>query len=263
MLLENKVAVIYGAYGAVGAAVARAFSEQGARVFLTGRDRARLTALGTEMPAPASRLAMDVVDACNEDSVEAHMDAVLQRAGRVDISFNAIGIPQTGIQGIPLTELSLEAFTTPLLTYSRSHFITARAAARRMSPQGSGVILMHTPEPGRSGAPLVGGMGPAWAALEGLTRDLSAELSVHGIRVICLRTTGLPETATIDEVFGLHAKAIGISRQQFQALMEGMAHHRRSTKLSELTGAAAFAASDLAAGVFGSTLNLTAGKSSD
>jgi hypothetical protein len=48
----------------------------------------------------------------------------------------------------------------------RSYFLTARAAARHMVENRSGVILIHTPEPARLGAPLIGGMGPAWAAME-------------------------------------------------------------------------------------------------
>src|SRR5262249_56676460 len=103
-----------------------------------------------------------------------------------------------GMQGSPLLELSAEAFMRPVSHYLRSSFLTARAAARRMRPRGSGVILMHTPEPARLGLPLVGGMAPAWAAMEALTRSLSAELASQGIRAVCLRSTGLPETGTID-----------------------------------------------------------------
>src|SRR5262249_6081090 len=167
------------------------------------------------------------------------------------ISFNAIGIPQEGIQGIPLAELPVENFGLPITTYTRAHFITARAAARRMVKNRSGVILMHTPEPARVGAPLVGGMGPAWAALEGLCRGLSAELGASGIRVVCVRSTGIPETATIDVVFGAHAKALGIPRPEFQKFIEGMTHTKRSTTLAEFTNVAAFMVSDLASGMTG------------
>lgn len=263
MLLKGKIAVIYGSYGAVGSAVAKAYAAEGATLFLTGRDRSRLELLASECASVGNTPEIASVDAQDEATVERHLDRVMQENGRIDISFNALGIPQPGIQGRSLIDLSVDAFLAPLLAYPRSHFITARAAAKRMLKRQSGVILMHTPEPARVGAPLIGGMGPAWAALEALTRDLSAELAPNGIRALCLRTTGLPETETIKTVFGLHAAAIGITREQFQALMDGMAHHRRSTRLSELTRAAVFAASDLAEGLFGTTMNLTAGKSPD
>ena len=129
-----------------------------------------------------------------------------------------------------------------------------------MVEQRSGVILMHTPEPARLGVPLVGGMGPAWAAVESLCRNLSAEVASSGVRVVCLRSTGLPETPTIDIVFGIHAKALGITPKQFQELLESRSHTRRSTTLAQLTGAAVLMASDLADGMTGTVANLTGGE---
>jgi NAD(P)-dependent dehydrogenase (short-subunit alcohol dehydrogenase family) len=96
------------------------------------------------------------VDALDERAVEEHADAVAREAGRIDVSFNAIGIPQQGIQGIPLVELSPESFGLPIRTYTTAQFLTARAAARRMVEHGSGVILTLTATPARLAAPLVG-----------------------------------------------------------------------------------------------------------
>ncbi len=259
MLLTNKNVVIYGAGGAVGGAVARAFAREGARVFLAGRKLDPIVGLTKDIVANGGAAHAAQVDALDEMAVEQHLDAVIEQAGRIDVSFNAIGIPQQGIQGIPLTDLSVESFSLPVTTYAKSQFITARAAGRRMVAQRSGVILMHTPEPARLGASLVGGMGPAWAAMEGLSRGLSAELGPHGVRSVVLRTTGIPETGTIDVVFDLHAKPAGITRQQFQSLVEGLTHRRQSTTLAELANVAAFIASDRANAMTGTVANLTGG----
>jgi NAD(P)-dependent dehydrogenase (short-subunit alcohol dehydrogenase family) len=168
------------------------------------------------------------------------------------------------MQGLPLVDVPAESFAEPLGFYPRANFLTARAAVRRMLSGGRpGVVLMHTPEPGRIGAPLLGGMGPAWAAMEALCRGLSAEYASRGIRAVCVRTTGLPETATIDVVFGIHARAMGISSQDVRRSFESRTHFQRSTTLSDLTGAAVFLASDLASGVTGAVLNLTAGETGD
>lgn len=264
MMLEKKTAVVYGAGGAVGSAVVRAFAREGARVFLTGRTLAKVDAVAKEIVASGGVAEAVQVDALDEDAVEKHLDAVTKKAGGIDISFNAIGIPQHGMQGIPLADLPVEAFSLPIATYTRSHFLTARAAARRMvQNKRPGVILMHTPEPARIGAPLVGGMGPAWAALEGLSRSLSAEFAAYGVRAVCLRSTGITETATIDVVFGAHAKALGITREQFQRMIEGMTHTRRSTTMTELTDVAVFMASDRARGLTGTVANLTGGETVD
>jgi NAD(P)-dependent dehydrogenase (short-subunit alcohol dehydrogenase family) len=260
MLLKGKNAVIYGAGGAVGSAVARAFAREGARVFLTGRSLGPIEVVAGAIAAEDGVAEVAQVDALDEQAVERHASKTADKAGGIDVSFNAIGIPQQGIQGIPLSDLSLESFALPITTYTRAHFLTARAAARRMVEKGSGVILMHTPEPARLGAPLVGGMGPAWAAMEGLSRSLSAEFASRGVRAVCLRSTGIPETHTIDVVFGLHGKAMGMPREQFQALMESMSHTRRSTTLAELANVAVFIASDLASGMTGTVANITGGK---
>jgi NAD(P)-dependent dehydrogenase (short-subunit alcohol dehydrogenase family) len=259
MLLENKNAVIYGAAGAVGSAVARAFATEGARVFLTGPNLGALDALAKEISTAGGLAETAEVDALDEQAVESHLAGAVDRAGSIDISFNAISIPQQGIQGIPLNELSVESFLKPPTTYLRAHFVTARAAGRQMVQQRSGVILMNTPEPASLGYPLVGGMGPAWAALEGLNRSLSAELAQYGVRSVCLRTTGMPETATIDVVFGLHASAMGITRDEFKEFNASLTHRKQQTTLAELADVAAFVASDKAAAITGTVANLTGG----
>jgi NAD(P)-dependent dehydrogenase (short-subunit alcohol dehydrogenase family) len=259
MLLEKKNAVIYGAGGAVGGAVAHAFAHAGAKVFLTGLNLGSVEKVAGDIVAEGGVAEAAQVDVLDEEAVERHASSVVKKAGSIDISFNAAGIPQPGIQGILLAELSADSFSTPIAFYTRAHFLTARAAARRMVEKHSGVILMHTPEPARIGAPLVGGMGPAWAAMEALNRDLSAECAAQGIRTICIRSSGLPETRTIDVVFGLHAKTIGIPPEQFRSIIEGMTHRKRSSTLAEVANAAVFLASDQASGMTGTVANLTGG----
>jgi NAD(P)-dependent dehydrogenase (short-subunit alcohol dehydrogenase family) len=259
MLLANKNAVIYGAGGAIGAAVASAFAREGANVFLTGRNLAALDAVAKEIAAADGTAETAGVDALDEQAVERHADAVVAKAGSLDISFNAIAVPQQGIQGTPLVELSAATFSLPVATYTTSHFLTARAAARRMLTQGSGVILTLTATPARLAAPLVGGMAPAWAGVEALTRSLSAELGPHGIRAVCLRPDAIPETATIDVVFGQHAKTLGIPAAEFLAMAEGLTHRRRLPTLAEVANAAAFVASDQASAMTGTVVNLSGG----
>ena len=187
------------------------------------------------------------------------MSELINRTGKVDISFNAIGLPMKGIQGTPLAELSLESFMLPITTYSQSHFITSKIAARQMMKQGSGVILAHTPNASRLSPPFVGGMIPASAAIEAIWRSLSVEYGQHGVRSVCLLTTGIPETSLIGEVWDIHGKAHGITFEQFHTVMESATHRKKLTTLDELTNAAVFVASDEGSGVTGTILNLTSG----
>jgi NAD(P)-dependent dehydrogenase (short-subunit alcohol dehydrogenase family) len=177
MMLKDRVAVIYGAGGGIGGAVARAFAREGAKVFLTGRDLSSVETIAKEIVADGRSAEAAGVDALDERAVDEHLRSVIEGTGRVDISFNAIGIPNAGIVGVPLTELDVEKFVLPLESYTKSYFLTARAAARRMVTQGSGVIMTVSALHSRTGIPLVGGYGPAQAAKEALTRDLSAELA--------------------------------------------------------------------------------------
>ena len=259
MRLKDKTAVIYGAAGSIGAAAARAFAREGAKVFLTGRSIEKLKRIAGEISPDYTNIEIAEIDALDEKAVKRHLETVVEKSGHLDISFNAIGIPQTGVQGIPLIELSTEQFFLPASTYLKSHFMTATAAAKLMAENKSGVILFHTPEPARIAAPLVGGMSAAWAAMESLSRNLSIETAEQGIRTITVRTTGIPETPTIDEVFDLHARAMGISREQFQEFVENMSHTKHSTTLKEFANALIYAASDDSKGMTGAVLNLTGG----
>lgn len=256
--LANKVAVIYGD-GTVGGAIAKSFAREGAKVFLTGRTLKKLDEIAKEIADNGGTVETFQLDALDEKAVKKHMDEVIKKTETVDISFNAIGISQIGIQGIPLIELSVESFFSPITTYAKAHFITSKAAANQMIKQGRGVIIMHTPNASHISPPFVGGMVSAWSAIEALCRSLSVEYGEKGVRSICLLTTGIPETPLIDEVWKIHGKAHGISFEQFHATMEGATHRKRLTTLNELTNAAVFVASDEGSAITGTILNLTAG----
>ena len=232
MLLKDKVAVIYGAGGAIGGAVARAFASEGATLHLTGRSLAPVEAVAEDVVAAGGLAEAAEVDALDEHAVDAHLDHVIEEAGRVDISFNAVGFPDADIVGVPLVELDVKRFSLPIATYTTSYFVTARLAARRMIPLRSGVIMRVTALLARTGAPLIGGYGPAMAALEALTRDLSAELAPHGIRVVGLRPQAMPETDTIREAFEPRAEATGMKWEQWQELLASRTHPRRLMTLA-------------------------------
>jgi NAD(P)-dependent dehydrogenase (short-subunit alcohol dehydrogenase family) len=156
-LLDHKVAVIYGAGGAIGGAVARAFAAEGATVFLTGHNLAPVELVAKDILAAGGSADAAAVDALDEAAIDGHLRSVVDAAGRVDISFNAVGLPVTGILGVPLVDLDVERFIRPLTAYATSYFLTARLAARRMVPNGTGVIMTVSALHARSGISLAGG----------------------------------------------------------------------------------------------------------
>jgi NAD(P)-dependent dehydrogenase (short-subunit alcohol dehydrogenase family) len=171
----------------------------------------------------------------------------------------AVGIPDPTYELVPLVELEVERFSQPIAAYTRSYFLTARLAARRMVPNRSGVIMTVTAIPSRTGIPLAGGAGPANAAVEALTRGLSAELAPVGVRVVGLRPQAMPETARIKESFELRATASGVTWEQVHERSAGRTHTRRLSTLAELANVAVLVASDRAGGMTGTTVNLSMG----
>jgi NAD(P)-dependent dehydrogenase (short-subunit alcohol dehydrogenase family) len=262
MLLENKTAVIYAAGGAIGGAVAQAFAREGARLFLTGRNVAKVDAVAEEIVATGGVAETAQVDALDEKAVEEHLDTVVERAGGVDISFNAIG-PGPTTDRMPLTELSGDAFARPIVFYTSSNFITATAAARHMSGQGSGVIVTLTALPGRMPGSLFGGQAPAWAAVEAFSRSLAFEVGPAGIRVVCLRSHAIPETPLIEANFATAAPAAGVTPAELQAFLEQGTLLKRLPTLAEVADTVAFVASDGAGAMTATVFNLSAGSFAD
>jgi len=263
MLLKDKVAVIYGAGGAIGGAVARAFAAEGAEVFLTGRSIAQVELVADQIVGAGGSAEAAEVDALDEQALDDHLRSVVDRTGHVDVSFNAVGLPDTEIVGVPLVELDARRFAQPITDYATTYFLTARLAARHMIARRSGVIMTVTALLSRSGSALVGGYGPAQAAKEALTRSLSAELAPEGIRVVALRPHGIPETDSLKEAFEPRAEASGMTWHQWQLALAGRTHTRRLTTLEELANVAAFVASDRASGMTGTIVNLTMGTLDD
>lgn len=247
MLLEGKSAVIYGGGGAIGGAVARAFAREGAKVFLAGRTRAKLEKVAEEIRAAGGVAETAEVDALDERAVDGHADAVAAAAGGIDVSFNLIS--HGDVQGTPMAEMQVDDYLRPVVTAVRTNFLTWRAAARHMTRQGSGVILVF----GGSGPPLrgyyLGGLQVAFEALESMRRQLSSELGPRGVRVVTLRTGGVP--GTIPEGFEGREAIVGdIERQTMLG---------RPATFEDVGDVAAFVASDRARTMTAATVNISAG----
>ena len=244
MLLENQNAIVYGAAGAIGGAVARAYAREGARVFLAGRTLATLDEVAADIRARGGAAETAEVDAMDKAAVDAHADQVAQAAGSIDVSFNAVGVPV--VQNIPLTKISVDDFLAPVTGICRTNFLTATAAARHMTAQGSGVIVMLSASSAKESRHEMGGFSLANASVEALVRSLAGEVGRQGVRVAGLRSNFTPETypaVTDDDLRPL--------------LRDTLLGHL--PRLSDLAGTAVYLASDAAGAVTGAMVNLTCG----
>lgn len=247
MLLEDKNAVIYGGGGAIGGAVARTFAREGARVFLAGRTRAKLEAVAADIRSAGGVAETAEVDALDPWSVDGHADAVAADAGSIDVSFNLIS--HGDVQGTPMAEMAPDDYVRPVETAVRTTFLTWRAAARHMIRQRSGVLLAF----GGDGHPMrgyhLGSLQVIFTAIESMRRQLACELGPQGVRVVTLRTGGVPES-------------IPASFDRREAIAESIAASTmlgRAATLTDVGDVAAFVASDHARTMTAATVNVSAG----
>ncbi|WP_391117487.1 SDR family NAD(P)-dependent oxidoreductase [Psychrobacillus sp. L3] len=257
MLLENKTAVIYGAGGAVGEAVARAFAKEGAKVFLTGHTLENVYAIKEEITAAGGEAYAAHVDALNKQEVENHLDQIISQFGQIDISFNLIGF--SIYMGTPLVEMTQEKFIYPIETAMSTHFITATAAGRHMANKGSGVILALTAHVSRIPVTKQGGFGVTEAAIEALCRQLSVELGPQGVRVVCLRSAGSPDTPGVMGAMKTLAEKAGITYEQMLEENAKSTMLKRMPSLAEVADVAVLMASDRARSITAAATNVTCG----
>jgi NAD(P)-dependent dehydrogenase (short-subunit alcohol dehydrogenase family) len=171
------------------------------------------------------------------------VDTVVARAGSVDISFNAIAV---GDIQKPLMELSVDDFLQPIVNAMRTQFMTSKAAARHMIAHGGGVILQF----GGSGPQTVAGIGGfkiALDAIEGLRRQWAIELGKYGVRVVTLKTGGIPESISDDTSF-----KDAIAESTAKATLLG-----RAATLADVGNVAAFVASNLARTLTSTDVNIS------
>jgi 3-oxoacyl-[acyl-carrier protein] reductase len=250
MLLEGRTAIIYGGGGSIGGAVGRAFAREGATVHLTGRTAETLEAVAGAIRAGGGSAETAVVDALDEAAVDAHADAVASSGG-IDVSLNVI---QHGdVQGTPLAEMSVADLEAPVVNGLRTNFLTTRAAARHMIPQGSGVLLFFggygDPMPGYD----LGGLQIAFQAIEALRRQLASELGRYGIRALTLQTAGILQSITEDFP----------GKDEVIEMTESSTMLGRAATLEDVGNVAAFAASDLSRSMTATALNITCGTEVD
>ena len=262
MLLKNQVAVVYGAGGAIGGAIARQFARDGALVHLAGRTREKLDAVAREIAREGGAARVALVDALDPAAVSQHVGAVSAESGQLDVAVNAVGLLH--VQGKPLLELSLEEYEAPIVGYARAQFAIGKAVAARFVTQRHGVLItLSTPGAIRAYQGVLG-FAMACAAIECFTRQLAAELGLVGARVVCLRPDAIPEAlergSHAREVFGNVATRMGTTLDELMARGVGQdALLKRPATLDEVARTAAFVASPGAGALTATTLNVSCG----
>jgi len=263
-VLNGKHAVVFGAGGTIGAAVAREFAAAGAEVLLSGRTKSNVEAVVTHIRANGGRAHAAVVDTLDDDAVNQYISRVAKEAGKIDIILDAAGPLAKEYGNTKMAvDLPVDEFMVPLETMVRSRFITARAAARQMITQHAGVIILVTGSPARPHVPGATAIGPAFSAIENLTQNLAFEVSPFGVRVVCVRTLANIDSRSIQDTMGFLANGLHITMDQAKAQFEQSNFLRTLATVQDTANAAVLVASDRARMMTGTVVNATAGAALD
>jgi NAD(P)-dependent dehydrogenase (short-subunit alcohol dehydrogenase family) len=252
--LQDRTAIIWGGAGSIGTATARRFVEEGATVYLAGRTEDKLR----DAAAAVGAVGYGAVDVLHEDAVTAFVARVVAETGRLDASFNVAG--RGDVQGTPLLQMPTADFVKPVVQGITGSLHTARAAARQMAEQGSGVIVELDSASGRGSGPMMGGTGAADGAKDALVRDLAQEVGPSGVRVVGIWTAGLTDSLSADKL----GMTLGtpVSQEMFNGIVASLDSARMTKKspvTTQIAAIAAFLASDDAAPITGTWINATTG----
>jgi 3-oxoacyl-[acyl-carrier protein] reductase len=263
-MLQDKNAVVFGAGGSIGAAVAAEFAAEGARVFLVGRTKDDLEAVARQIREAGGEAQTALIDTLDDAAVSECFDGILKQTGKVDIVLDAAGptAKEYG-NGKIAVELPIEEFMAPFSTMVRSRFITARAAARHMIQQRSGVIIFVTGSPARPHVPGATAIGAAFGAIENLTANLAFEASPFGVRVVCLRTLANTDSRSIQDTMDFLAERMGITKDQAIAQIAQSNFLKTAATVADTANAAVLIASDRARMLTGTVVNATGGAALD
>jgi 3-oxoacyl-[acyl-carrier protein] reductase len=253
VILQNKNAIIYGAGGSLGGAVAKALAAAGARLFLTGRNISSVQKVAEEILAAGGHAEATQVDALDEKAISSCLNRIVQHAGHIDISYNAIGVQV--VQNIPLVDIAADDFMNPINSTMRSQFLTSTAVGKIMMKQGGGVILSLTATPGGIGYPYTGGFAAACSALESFSRNLASELGVYGVRVVNMRSGGSPDSQVFKDAIDNHWDVM----EHVLRSMEEDTMLKKLPMMADIANLAVFLSSDQAGKITGVTVDVTCG----
>lgn len=244
--LKDKVAIVFAASGDIAGAVARSFSQHGAKVYVTARNLDAVKTLAQEIKANGGSAEAAKVDALDETEIDNFLKKVVAENGKLDVVFNGIGADYNEMGGRPpTTEATFAQFMAPLEKICGSQFLTSRVAATyMMQTRSEGTILLLTAALSRSKLSNVAGITAASAAIEGLTRVMATEWGGNGIKVICICPGALMETRRISGWIDAAAQQYGMPVEQLVAQYKAFDILKTSPTLKQVGETAAFLASE-------------------
>ncbi|MGO4105548.1 SDR family NAD(P)-dependent oxidoreductase [Leifsonia sp. YAF41] len=179
--LAGKVALVTGASQGIGAAIAQALAEAGARVILAARGEEALARQVESIEAAGGSAVAIPVDVTSEDSVRNLFEAITARFGRLDAAVNNAaggGLPPT-----PLADWPVESFDSAIAVNLRGTFLCLKYEVELMLENGGGAIVNLSSTAGEQGVAGLTGYVASKFGVGGLTRVAALDYAASGIRV--------------------------------------------------------------------------------
>jgi 3-oxoacyl-[acyl-carrier protein] reductase len=240
--LTDRMALVTGATGGIGGAIARAFHKQGATVAVSGRQAEKLEKLAGELGSRVHALPCDLAD---KVAVAGLVDAAIAKLGRLDILVNNAGLTKDNL----LMVMKDEQWDEVIAVNLTATFMLMRAAARAMmrSKTGFGRIVNISSVSGVMGNPGQGNYAASKAGMIGMSKSLAREVASRGITVNCV-APGFISTAMTDV----------LNEKQVNAIKEAIPAQKFGTP-ADVAAACVYLASSEAGYVTGQTLHVNGG----
>jgi NAD(P)-dependent dehydrogenase (short-subunit alcohol dehydrogenase family) len=254
MRLNNKVAVITGGGSGIGAAICRAFAEEGAAVAITDIRLQGAQEIAAEVARCKGRVGTWAFDVSDRSAVEQAADQIEKQLGPIDIWVNNAGISHI----VPFLECSEELWDQTLRTNLKGAFIGCQAAIRRMLPRRQGVVLNMSSQSGKVGASQYTAYCASKFGILGLTQSLAVEFAGDGIRVNAL-CPGIVMTPLWDQMLGDYARKRNLKPEDVRPYLERRIPLGRLGTPEDVARTAVFLASDESDYLTGQALNVSGG----
>jgi len=254
MRLQNRVAVVTGGGSGIGAAICKAFADEGAAVAVTDVRLAAAEEIASEIRVSGGQADAWAFDVASLPAVESAADEIEACLGPISIWVNNAGVSHV----VPFLECTEQTWDITQRVNLKGTFAGCQAAIRRMLPRKSGVVLNMSSQSGKVGNSSYAAYCASKFGIVGLTQSLAAEFAEHGIRVNAL-CPGVVMTPLWESMLDDYARKRGIEPGEVRPYMEGKIPMRRLCQPEDVARYAVFLASDDASYITGQSVNISGG----
>lgn len=255
MEFDNKVALVTGAAGAIGKGLAQRLCEQGARVFITDLDQAKLAGIVQQLGPQCQALSADCTQA---DQVAKVVEAAKSAfGGRIDVLLNVAG---TVGKGGPIEDMSEQTWDFVFGVNCKGTFLFTKMVVPIMKAAGGGKIVNFSSKSGKTGSALMSAYSSAKAAIMGLTQALAFELADFHINVNCVCPGITADTGVWQNVSADYVENMKLPMDEIVKKFTSKVPLKRLASVEDVVAVTLFLASKGSDYMTGQAINITGGR---